>query len=282
VAILFVLPAGVVLFYFRLLPMVDAVTLSFTNWDGFTKPTFVGLDNYARAWSDPQLLRALRNNFLFVGAIPIWVGFPLILALALHDGLLGRRFFRLAFFVPVVLSTVFIGIYYKMLLGYNGPVNFALRSLGLDGLAREWLVDPKTALPIIIAVTIWSSFGIGVLIFLAALSSVDVDMQDAARLDGASNAQVHWYVTLPQLRPAVELWLVVVLIIAFTGVFPLIFSMTRGGPGYSTQVAEYRIYEQAFLSGRFGYASALGILLLLIVLAAVLLVLAVLRRRNQE
>ena len=132
-----------------------------------------------------------------------------------------------------------------------------------------------------IAIVIWSSFGIGVLIFLSGFASLDQDLADAARVDGASGWQIQRHVVFWQLLPVIEFWAVLLVVLSFTGVFPLIYTLTAGGPGYSTYTVDFDLYKEAFANGRFGYASAMGIALLVLIGAVSAVTIGLLRWRRR-
>jgi ABC-type sugar transport system permease subunit len=132
------------------------------------------------------------------------------------------------------------------------------------------------------AIFIWATMGIGVLVYLAGLANVNPDFFDAARLDGASWWQTQRHVTIPELRRVIEFWAVIVLISSFTAVFPFIYTLTRGGPGYSTYTLDYYVYDKAFFGGGMGYASAVGVVLLLIVGGLAVVQILLLRRGERE
>lgn len=266
-SLLFMLPALVVLIVFRLVPIEQAFYLSFTRWNGGGEPEWVGLQNFAQVLQDPVFWSALRNNILVLLSLPVWVGAPLLIAAIIHAGVPGAKFFRFMVFLPAVLSPVVIGAYFNVLLKYNGAFNTMLRDIGLGVLARQWLNDPNTVLPVMVSILIWATLGIGTIIYLAALAQVNPELYDAAELDGANWWQKQWYVTLPETRRTVEFWTVFVMISTFTTVFPFVYTLTRGGPGYSTYLLDYYVYDAAFFGGSFGYASAIGMVLLLIVTA---------------
>jgi ABC-type sugar transport system permease subunit len=168
-------------------------------------------------------------------------------------------------FLPAVLSPVVIGAYYNVLLRYNGAFNVFLRDIGLGGLAHEWLNDPSTALTVVVLILIWSTYGIGALIYLAALAQINPELYDAAVIDGASWVQIQRHVTIPSTRRTIEFWFVIVLVSSFTTIFPFVYTLTRGGPGYSTYLLDYFVYDKAFFASELGYATAIGMLLLAVV-----------------
>jgi ABC-type sugar transport system permease subunit len=213
--------------------------------------------------------------------MPIWIGLPYGVAWALHRKIPGWKFFRFAFFLPVVLSPVVIGVYYGIVLKPDGPFNDMLSAVGLGFLSAEWLNDPSLTLIVVIGIIIWSTFGIGVLIFLSGLSSLDTEQIDAARVDGASPWQVQRHVIFWQLLPVIEFWAVLIVIASFTAFFPLIYTLTHGGPGYSTYTVDFDLYQEAFSAGRLGYAAAIGVVLVLVIGAVGGIVLAALRVRRR-
>lgn len=264
-AVVLLLPAIALLVVFFAWPVLQAIWLGFTRWDGFGDPKWIGIDNYVRMLDDEAFQTAVFNNLKILLAVPIWVALPFLVASAIHDRVGGSRAFRLAFFFPAILSTVVVGVFWGILLRDDGPVNEALRAVGLGGLAQPWLAQTSTALPVVIAIIIWASFGIGVVIFLAALGTLDQDQLDAAQVDGAGWWRTQWHIIVPEVRPVIEFYTVIVVITVFTGIFPIIYTLTAGGPGYSTLVLEYDIYREAFANGSLGYASAIGVVLFLMV-----------------
>jgi ABC-type sugar transport system permease subunit len=277
---LLLLPALALLAWLMVFPIGDAIHLSFTNWDGFSAPRSIGFDNFSELLHDNRFKAAILHNLAIVAAMPIWIGIPYGIAWALHAEIWGWRFFRFAFFLPVVLSPVVIGVYYGIVLKPDGPLNSLLRSIGLGGLAHEWLNDPSLALPIVIAIIIWATFGVGVLIFLSGFANLDRELIDAARVDGAAGWQIQRHVVFSQLLPVIEFWAIIIVIASFTAFFPLIYTLTKGGPGFATYTVDYDLYFEAFSSGRLGYASAIGVAMLLIIAAVGATLIRLLRWRR--
>jgi raffinose/stachyose/melibiose transport system permease protein len=278
--LLLILPAVIVLGWLMLYPLGDAVRLSLTNWDGFAAPQWVGVENFEGLLDDKRFKEAVVHNLLILLAMPIWILVPYGVAWGLFSKVWGWRFFRFAFFIPVVLSPVVIGIYYGIVLNPSGPFNELLRAIGLGGIARAWLNEPDLALPIVIAIMIWATFGIGTMIFLSALSNLDQEQIEAARVDGASPFQVQRHVIFWQLLPVIEFWAVLILILSFTAFFPLIYTLTGGGPGSATYTVDFDLYTEAFKTGALGYASAIGVAMLVIMGALGAVLVAVLRWRR--
>jgi ABC-type sugar transport system permease subunit len=277
----FVGPALALLAGLRVWPMLQAFYLSFTSWDGISSPEWIGTKNFAYLFHDPIFKQALVDNLLLLLAIPVWVILPFLIAATLHERVPGWRFFRAAFFLPALLSPVIIGVFFSIMLRQDGAINEMLRSVGLGALANGWLTESSSALIVLGAIIVWASFGIGVLIYLAALSTLDSELVDAARLDGASWLQVQRHVVFWQILPVAEFWSVVVLISIFTGLFPYVLTLTNGGPGYATYILDFDIYMEGFggASGAAGYASAVGVVLFLIVLVLSVIQLRLFRRR---
>jgi ABC-type sugar transport system permease subunit len=279
---LLLVPAVALIGWLLVYPAVEAVQLSFTSWDGFTSPVSVGFENFSDIIHDKHFTEALVHNLLILASMPVWIALPYGIAWVLHEKIWGWKFFRLAFFLPVVLSPVVIGVYYGIVLKPSGPLNSLLESIGLGFLAIEWLNSPALTLAVVIAIIIWSTFGVGVMIFLAGFSSLDGEQLDAARVDGASPWQVQRHVVFWQLLPVIEFWAILILIASFTAFFPLIYTLTHGGPGHHTYTIDFDLYQEAFASGRLGYASAIGVVLFLIIAVIGGLVLALLRWRRRS
>jgi ABC-type sugar transport system permease subunit len=274
-------PALALLVWLLVLPTVEAVRLAFTDWDGFTDPEWIGLGNFTDLLSDDRFTQALKHNLIIIAVLPIWIAVPYSLAWGLHRKIWGWSFFRFAFFLPVVLSPVVLGVYYGMFLGPDGPLNSLLRATGLGALAREWTNEPGIALPVVIVIAIWWTLGIGVLIFLSALSNLDGELEDAARVDGASRWQIQRHVVFSQMRPVIQFWAIIIVILSFTAFFPLIYTLTDGGPGFATATVDFYLYQEAFGNGNLGYASAVAVALVVIIGAVSGIALALLRGRRK-
>ncbi len=246
-------------------PTVSIAYHAFTRWNGYSPPTWVGLQNFQFLLQDPLFLLALRNNFLFAISVPIQLSLPLVLAFLINEHIRGWRFFRWTYFIPAVYSTVVVGLVAKILLDVNGPLNEVLGSVGLTGLQLDWLATPQTSIPAILLVVVWANFGYNVVMYLAGMSGIDPDLPDAARIDGAGRWQVLRYVYVPSLRRVMEIVLVTNTITAFAYMFTYIYTITNGGPGFDTYVTEFLIYNNAFTFQRMGYASAMGFVLTLII-----------------
>ncbi|MEP0322853.1 carbohydrate ABC transporter permease [Bauldia litoralis] len=257
--LLFVLPALLVVTVFRLIPLVWGFGYSLTDFDGINPPKWIGLANYEQLLSDDAFLASMKNAIIMLATLPIWIALPMLLAILIHQGVPGGRFFRAVYFFPAVLSSVIIGAIFTFVLRYDGSLNGLLDIFGVP--AVDWLGSGSTALPSLMAVALWSTFGMTVLIFLSGLSTVDPELVEAATLDGASLTQTWWYVIIPAIRPIIEFAAVVTMIGMLTSMFALIYVMTAGGPGTATTLPEFLIWLEQGKLNRPGYASAISVVL---------------------
>ena len=246
---------------FGLYPFAFSLGASFTDYSPIRLgPThFVGLANYAQALASRELWAAFAHTGLFVvGTIPFTTVAALALALAVQPAFRGRTLFRVGFFLPSVVSIVVLSLVFKGLYAPDGTLDAACRALGLP--APAWLQDPRTALPAIMAMDVWSASGYYMIVFLAGLEAIPADLYDAARLDGAGAWAQLTRITLPLLRPTLAFVLIVNTIRSLQ-IFAEVFVMTRGGPLGSTTTVVTHLYDEAFGHMHLGYASAIGWLL---------------------
>jgi multiple sugar transport system permease protein len=258
-ALLFLLPAVLLVLVFRIIPLFWGFGLSLTSATATTPGEFIGWGNYLRALDDPNFRASIANAGIVLLAVPLFVTIPMVLAILIDQGVPGRTFFRSVYFLPVVLSSVIIGSIFSIVLGFNGQLNGALKLLGIPGV--DWLGQSATALPVTLVIQSWSTFGMGVLIFLAGLSTVPKDMVEAARLEGAKMWQIWWHIIIPELRPVIEFSTVITTIGLLTSMFGLIYVLTGGGPGTATTVPEYLIWAAQGRLNQPAYAAALSIIL---------------------
>lgn len=244
-----------------IVPIVLAFRGSFHDWNPLTGTfEFIGTDNYARLFADPVFWTSTINTVVF-SAVTI-VG-RVVLGLALAYALFSKltrwkSFFRAVFYMPTV--TPLVAVAYVWQLMYN-PQFGAINSI--FGLDVNWLYDSRYAMPAILVMTIWKDFGYAVILFLAGLYSVPDDVLEAASVDGANAWTKFRRITLPLLRPMM-IFVVITSLIAYLQAFIQVLVLTQGGPGTSTQLISYMIYEQAFVRYDFGYASAIAFALLVV------------------
>lgn len=278
--LLFVLPAAALLIIFRVVPLFYGFYLSLTSWSGLGEPRFSGFENYIRLFNDPTIAQAAFNNLLIVSAIPIWVIVPLIIAVLIHEGAWPGGILKIAFVIPNLVSPALLGLCFSLLLGLDGPINLILQAVGLGPI--EWLANSNTVLGAVIFILIYASFGVGVLFYSAGLASIDESLQDAAAIDGANWGQRLWYVTIPHLRSVTLFWAVVVLTAATTATFPLIYTLTGGGPGRATTTIDLYIFQLAFQFQKPAYATALGVVTFFVVFAVILVLFRLSRRKIDD
>jgi len=250
-------------------PVLFSFVLAFTNWDlvsGFGNIHFVGLANFGEMVRDPWFLKAFGNNIVFsLTVVPGSLVCGLVAAVLIQDFAMGKQGFRLALFLPYISNIVAVSLVWSILYSNVGPIVGLLRSLGVAH-PPNFLADTRWALPSIIVMTIWGSLGYVALIYSAGLQGIAEELYEAATIDGASWGRKLFAVTLPGLR-STTFFLVVTQVISSFKVFSQIQVMTEGGPAGSTSVLAYYVYESAFRFYRFGYASAIALVLFVIVIA---------------
>jgi len=270
-----VLPSVAVMLFAMLIPLGFSVYYSMTDWAGFGDYQFVGLENYRDILaSDKVFWRALWNTALLM-LVTIFVQNPIAFALAaLLTNVSQRlsRILRTIYFVPAVLSLVIIAkMWVNIFNPTYGVLNKMLRDLGLQALAVSWLSNPNTAIWAVIFIIVWQGFGWALLFYYAGLMTVPRELQEAARVDGASWLQTYVRVVIPYLYPAIGA-VIVIDVISSMKQMELIFLSTAGGPGQLTQFLGVYLYQKAFVSGEYGYGNALSVLFVAIAIGLTLLV----------
>lgn len=261
------------------LPMFASLYLSFTDYDLLTSPTWVGIDNYVRMFTeDARYLKSLRVTLFYVG-----VSVPLKLAAALAAAMLLRRtargvgFYRALFYLPSILgSSVAIAMLWRQIFGTNGLVNQFGGMIGVEQVS--WISHPDYAIWVLIALSVWQ-FGTPMVIFLAGLTQIPEELYEAADVDGASRLRKFWHVTLPMLSPVILFNLIFQIIISFRSFTPAaIISGGTGGPVDSTLLYTLYLYKRGFTQFDMGYASAMAWILLALIAAATTLAFKVTNR----
>ncbi len=262
-ATLFLLPALVILIAFVGWPMLSALRISFTDSSGFGRESWVGLDNYVQVFTDPDILRTLGNTALYaVGFTPVAIALALALALFVNNPRLPfRGFFRTVFFLPFIVALAVAAFAWTYLLDPQvGLLNYWLRGVGIQ--LGNVLQDPALAMPTVVLVAVWKSFGFYMVIFVAGLQEIPASLYEAARMDGAGAWKRFTNVTLPQLNTTMA-FVVIFALIAALQAFDQIYVMTGGGPYHTTQTVVMEIYTEGFKKLNLGLASALSYVLLL-------------------
>jgi putative chitobiose transport system permease protein len=264
---LFLAPALALIAVFVLYPIASVVYYSFTSYDIVRPPEFIGLDNYRQLIADPTFWKALTNSLVYLIATPTLILLSIVLAIVVNRRLRGIHVFRALYYIPAISGSIAIGISWRWLFDRNGFVNGVLLWLGVLKEPVQWLSDPSLVLPIAIMLTIWAGVGYYSVIFLAGLQNIPEELYDAARMDGCSDLQKHWHVSLPGLRPQI-VFVAIISSLAALKVFDEIYVLTNqtGGVLDSGVTIVFYLWKQAFRLQHAGYASAIAIVLLAITL----------------
>lgn len=276
------LPAFLFYTAFWMLPAALAFLSSFTQWNGVSLGSmrWVGMANYLELFGDRWFWNALRNNVVFVAvALCSIMLLGMTYALILNARPRGHAVFSTIFFIPIVLSSVVIGLLFTQMLsptvGLLGP---ALSAMGLPEMAaHQWLGNRDTALPMIMVVYIWQQLGFAILLLLSGLQTIPKDYIEAARIDGANAWNITRYITLPLMKPILTVVVVLITANAFL-LFDLVIVMTNGGPFHASEVLSVFMYSEAFLKSNPGYGTAIAMMLFFIILCVSAVQLALSRR----
>lgn len=271
--ILFITPALLVFTVLIFIPILEVFYKSFFDWDGLSKGVFIGFDNYIRLFDDKAFYVANKNGFIFAAVITVFqIVMATFFAIAVSNvKVKGRSFFRIAYFIPVVLSvTVVCQLWLSIYNADSGLLNKLFTAIG-SSYRQNWLSDRTTAIIAIAVVNGWQWMGYQFALILAGIKSIPNSYYEAAIIDGATNFQAHRKITLPLLAETYNFCL----ILSITGgikAFTEMFIMTGGGPGNSTYTLTYLMYSSAFKSGQFGYGLASASVLVVECLAVILVV----------
>jgi ABC-type sugar transport system permease subunit len=283
IAYLFLTPAFFLMIVFLAVPLIQSLILSFYQWNGINQRTWVGLENFRRLLTDDSVfLLALKNNTFFsLSTTTGTVVLGFLLALAIERRVRGWRFFKVAYFLPVMMSTTVVGLLWGRLFDpVFGPINTLLKSLGWQQ-PPDWLGDPNLALFSTIGVSIWQYAGFPMIIFLAAIESIPAEIHDAATLDGVTWFQRATRIILPLVMNVVAVIVMLQLIFSFK-VFDIVWAMTTGGPGDASNVLGIYLYRTAFRYTQFGYGSAIAVMMFLIIFILSMVYLRLFRPEHVE
>ena len=284
----FVVPGLLMYGIFVLWPYTQALYVALTDWSGMTpEKNFVGLDNFTRLWGDSRFWNALQHNLQLLVLLPLTI-LPIALLFAALTtqkvgGLRGSGFYRFVFFAPEVMSAVVIGVLWSFVYHPTmGLLNGVLDVTGLGGLTRAWLGSPATVLWAIGGVIIWSGIGFYMVLFMAGIQSIPAEFYEAATLDGAGRWRSFRDITFPLLRDQLQVAYIFIGIGALD-MFALVQVMAEGGgPSRGADVVARYMYDVAFQQSRFGYATAVGVVLLLLTLVLSLITIKVTSRERIE
>ncbi|KQP68547.1 MULTISPECIES: carbohydrate ABC transporter permease [Microbacterium] len=275
----FYIPAAVLFIVFFAVPTFASFYFSLTRWTLFDVQ-FIGFDNFVQFFQEPQLVQGFINTFIYgfvTSAAKVVLG--LALALLLTGPILGRGYLRAVVFFPVLVSTIGVGLTFKALLDpFHGVVNNILGFFNLP--EPGWYTDPNLALLTVAGVDIWKGVGIATLIFMAGIVAIPHEYFEAARMDGAGAWSIFRNITLPLVRPATAT-VIILSLIGGLREFAMIWAMTKGGPGFSSDVIASVIYKQ-YQAGFFGLSTAGNVILFLVVTAVMVPVSWLLNRREAE
>lgn len=266
-------PALVLFGAFLLYPLARSVQYSLYSWDGLGASTFVGLENYVDLVAEEQLRAAFGHALVliaFFSVLPLGIG--LVLAAILNRGRVrGLGLFRTVVFLPQVIAMVVVAVAWRQIYAPDGALNGALRAIGLDQLTRTWLGDYTWTLPAVGMVGTWVQMGLVTVLLLAGMARVPREQYEAARLDGAGAVREFFSLTLPSVRAEIAVALTLTIVAALK-TFDLVYVTTGGGPGTSTTVPAYEVFQRAFREGAVGSAAAIAVTLTVLIFAINLVV----------
>ncbi len=263
IIILFLLPAFVVYACFEVLPVIISIYFSFNDWPGIQSVPlkFVGLKNYVNIFSDPVFLKSLQNVIIYVViSVVLQVPIGFALGLIIHHFKHGQRFFKAAFFIPMILSVTAVALLWNFIYfpTDKGILNSFLIKTGLSDFTQQWLVNPKTSLMALIVVSTWTSVGYYMIICLAGLTSIPDSIMEAGSLDGASGLKKIWYLYIPMLWNPIKISIIMV-ITGVLKIFDTVYILTpTGGTNNSTIVPALLMYNESYRYSHYGTGSAIA------------------------
>jgi raffinose/stachyose/melibiose transport system permease protein len=262
----FCLPAAVIFLVFFIVPTFSSFFFSLTRWDLSTWE-FIGLNNFVNFFQEPALVIGLKNTLIYaVITCSLKVVLGILLAQLLTSPIIARGFLRSVAFFPVLVSTIGVGLTFTVLMDPSaGLINKSLAAVGINGPA--WLVDPKFALLSVALVDVWKGVGLATVIFIAGIVSIPREYFEASAVDGANSFRRFWHIILPLSKPAVTT-VIILSLIGGLRTFDLIWAMTRGGPGFTSDVIASVIYKQ-YQAGFYGLSTAGNVVLFVLVTAIV-------------
>lgn len=270
---LFIGPMLIGVTVLTLIPIIATFLLSLADWNfiaGMKDMKWAGLDNFEALFQDDAFLKSLRNNAVFLLAVPIYLAISIFLAIVIDKHIYMKSYFKVAYFMPYISSIVAVAVVWQVLFNPSaGPVNQTLMALGIEN-PPKWIADPKYALPSLMMISIWISIGFNMIVYIAGLQSIPRDLYEAAEIDGAGTWTKFKSITFPQLS-STTFFLLVTGIISTFKVFELIAVLTKGGPLNSTTMIVWQLYDTAFVNLKIGYASSMAVVLFICVFTITLL-----------
>lgn len=275
------LPALLLYTFFVIVPIFWSGYYGFFNWSGIGEATYIGFQNYIEVIQNSVFWRALKNNMIIVaasiiGQVPIALGF----ALLLRQSTRFQRFVRSAIFLPMVISTVVVGLIWGYMYDSQiGVVNAVLTAIGLESWTRAWLADPAVNMYAVSIPIIWNYIGPYLIIFIAAIQNIPSELEEAADIDGATGFQKLVHIILPMMWNTIK----IAIILCISGslkAFDQVFVMTGGGPAQSTELLATYMYNNTFMIYRYGYGSAISTMIIIISLVLIVISQIAMRRKK--
>lgn len=277
--ILFVAPAFILFLFIIPLPIVQTIYYSFTEWNVISDPTFVGFKNYIQLFKrDIHFTRAVINTFVFaIGSFLLQIPFAFFIANLLTQLKKFAGLFRSIFFFPCLLSATAVSLLWRFIYHPNiGLLNSALKALSLDSLVTSWLSNPNTALGAVIVAVAWQWFGYHMVIFMTGTSSIPKELYESATLEGASWWQTIRYITYPLIKPFIKISTILITASSIKA-FDSIYVLTGGGPNNASTVLALQMYNRAFRQLKYGYGSAISVVLMVTTITIALVLQKVMR-----
>lgn len=276
-----IIPMLLLYIVFTVYPVLEGIFFSFTDWNG-VNPDFnlIGLKNFTTIFQDTVVLTPLKNTFVYAFFVTIFQNiFALLFAFALNAKMRSKNILRTMLFIPVVLSALIVGYIWSYL--FTEPLAQLGAKLGIEELQYNLLGNPKTAHATSIFVTVWKGVGYTMIIYIAALQGISREIYEAAAVDGATGFSRFRHILFPLIAPAFTINIVLVMEGAFKQ-FDLVYALTLGGPGNSSELISLTIYRESFEYYRAGYGTAMGVVLFLVIVILSFIQLFVLRRREEN
>jgi len=279
----FLLPSLLLMAFVYAMPLLTLIYYSFASWRAITPSFPVGLQNYAKVFSESEVFWSFARSLIIVGiTVPASVLISVVIAHFLYHRIAGWQFYIVVLFIPIILPIAVIGVVFTHFLTTEGPFNLFLSFIGLGAFTRNWMADPGTALYTLIGTAIWWEISFATMIFYARMMVINPSLYEAAMVDGAKESHLIRYVTLPQLSGVIQFYVVLAIIYFLNQTFTYVFVMTGGGPGYATTTVDYFIYLNAFKYMKLGIGSAVAVLITVGVLLLVHVYLSLCKEEQAE
>ncbi|WP_346014169.1 sugar ABC transporter permease [Sporosarcina sp. E16_8] len=268
---LFIAPALFIYSLYVIYPILTTLNYSFFEWNGISDKVFIGLDNYVKMLNDDVFWISLKNNaWVVLASVFIQIPLGLVMALLLFAPIRGIRFFNGIYFIPFLMSTVAVGMLWRLMFDpINGTINQLINLLGLENVA--WLSEKNTAIFSVLMVIVWQFSPFYMILFKAGIVGISEEMYEAADIDGANYLQKFAKITLPLLSPTIVTSSILAIVGSLKS-FDLFYIMTGGGPNHGTEILGTYMYKQAFINYNMGYGSAIAFVMFVLALVVVIII----------